>query len=109
MIKKVYEVYPLIYPSCASTMKIIAFIQDHKVIDKIIHHLNLSVQAERPPSPHVAQHVLLMAVEDSGGISEGLCGCFLSTLREKSILFWIVLQFISICLSCLSLNMSFRM
>ena len=32
-------------------------------------------------------------------ISEGLCGCFLSILREKSIPLWFVLQFMLIYLS----------
>jgi hypothetical protein len=30
-------------------MKIITFIEDHKVIDKIIVHLKLTFMAERPP------------------------------------------------------------
>jgi len=61
MIRKVYEVDPLICPSCGGQMKIIAFIEDHKVIDKIIGHLKLTFVAERPPPPQVAQHELLMA------------------------------------------------
>jgi len=33
-------------------MKIIYFIKDHKVIDKIINHLKLTFKAERPlPAP----------------------------------------------------------
>ena len=66
MIKKVYEVDPLICPSCGGQMKIIAFIEDHKVIDRIIRHLKLIFVAERPPPPQVAQHELLMAAEDRG-------------------------------------------
>lgn len=30
-------------------MSIISFIDDHKVIDKIIAHLELTFEAERPP------------------------------------------------------------
>jgi hypothetical protein len=66
IIKKVYEVDPLICPSCGGQMKIIAFIEDHKVIDRIIRHLKLIFVAERPPPPQVAQHELLMAAEDRG-------------------------------------------
>jgi len=47
-------------------MKVISFIKDHKVIDKIIDHLKLSFMAERPPPPHVLQQELLMAAEERG-------------------------------------------
>ncbi len=47
-------------------MKVIAFIEDNKVIDNIISHLKLSFQAERPPPPQVVQQELLMATEESG-------------------------------------------
>jgi len=48
MIKKVYEIDPLLCPKCAGRMKVISFIQDYAVIDKIINHLKLSFIAERP-------------------------------------------------------------
>jgi len=50
----------------SAEMKIIAFIEDHAVIDKIIDHLKLTFQAERPPPPQVIQQELLMAAEESG-------------------------------------------
>jgi len=49
MIRNVYEVNPLLCPECGAEMKIIAFIEDPEVIDKIISHRNLAFQAERPP------------------------------------------------------------
>jgi len=49
MIKKVYDVDPLICPSCGGQMRIIAFIEDHNAIDRIIRHLKLTFAAERPP------------------------------------------------------------
>lgn len=49
MIKKVYEINPLICPKCGGTMRIVSFIEDHKVIDKTIKHLKLTFKAERPP------------------------------------------------------------
>jgi len=52
MIKKVYEIDPLICPQCGGTRRIVTFIEDHKVIDKIIKHLNLTFKAARPPPPH---------------------------------------------------------
>jgi len=66
MIRKVYVVDPLLCPSCGGRMKIVAFIEEPKVIDRIIRHLELSFEAERPPPPHHVQQELLMAAEESG-------------------------------------------
>jgi len=66
MIRKVYEIDPLLCPSCGGKISIISFIEEPKVIDKIIHHLKLSFQAERPPPPQVVQHELLLAAEEIG-------------------------------------------
>ena len=63
MIKKVYEVDPLICPKCAGQMRIIAFITDYSAVDRIITHLKLTFAAERPPPPQAAQQQLLMAAE----------------------------------------------
>jgi len=82
MIGKVYEANPLICPQCGGRMPacalhlstvptaqvdadrtIISFIEDHKVIDKIINYLKLTFKAERP-SPPESQTQLLMAAED---------------------------------------------
>ena len=54
MIKKGYEIDPLACPKCGGTMRIVSFIKDYKVIDKIINHLKLTFKAERPP-PSQAQ------------------------------------------------------
>ena len=47
-------------------MKVISFIEDHKVIDKIIAHLKLIFMAERPPPSQVVQQELMMAAEERG-------------------------------------------
>jgi len=47
-------------------MKVISFIEDHKVIDKIIAHLKLIFMAERPPPSQFVQKELLMAAEERG-------------------------------------------
>ena len=47
-------------------MSIISFIEDHKVIERIIRHLELTFEAERPPPPHNVQQEFLMAAEESG-------------------------------------------
>jgi len=83
MIRKVYETDPLLCPRCGGQMpacaclhavthrqalhadrSIIAFIEDHKVIDKIIAHLKLTFHAERPPPPRVLQQELLIEAEE---------------------------------------------
>ncbi|MDH7512828.1 MAG: hypothetical protein QHH14_07780 [Clostridiales bacterium] len=63
MIRKVYEVNPLTCPQCQGEMRIIAFLTDYAVVDRIINHLNLTFVAERPPPPHIAHQELLMASE----------------------------------------------
>ena len=63
MIRKVYEVDPLTCPKCGATMKIIAFLTDYAVVDRIIDHLKLTFVAERPPPPQVAFQEYLMAAD----------------------------------------------
>ena len=66
MISKVYEVDPLHCPTCGGQMRIISFIEEPKTIDRIIHHLKLTFETERPPPPRCIQQELLMAAEESG-------------------------------------------
>ena len=66
MIRKVYEVDPLLYPRCGGQMRIIAFITDYAVVDRIINHLKLTFVAERPPPPHMVYQEVLMAAEAGG-------------------------------------------
>jgi hypothetical protein len=42
MIRKVYEVDLLVCPQCGAIMKIIAFLTDFSVVDRIVHHLKLT-------------------------------------------------------------------
>jgi ribosomal protein S27E len=65
MIRKVYEVNPLTCPKCGGVMKVISFLTDYPVVDRIIHHLNLTFVAERPPPPHIVYQEVLMAAETS--------------------------------------------
>jgi len=65
MIRKVYEVDPMLCPQCGGTIRIIAFLTDYAVVDRIIDHLNLTFVAERPPPPHIACQEVLMAAEAS--------------------------------------------
>ena len=50
LIKAVYEVDPLKCPKCGGTMKIVAFIEESKIIEKILRHCELWKEpAPRPP------------------------------------------------------------
>jgi len=59
----VYEVDPLICPKCDGEMRVVAFIKDYRIIDKIIKHLKLTFIGERLPPPQ-AQPQLAMAAEE---------------------------------------------
>jgi len=52
LIKRVYEVDPLLCPKCGGEMRIIAFIIDHDVVDAILrHHAKAEARSPRgPPS-----------------------------------------------------------
>ena len=65
MIRKVYEVDPLVCPKCQGRMRIIAFLTDFSMVDRIIHHLKLTFVADKPPPPQVVFQKLLMAAEAS--------------------------------------------
>ena len=45
-------------------MKVVAFITDYQVVDRIIDHLKLTFAAEKPPPSHVFTEVALMAAEE---------------------------------------------
>jgi len=66
MIRKVYELNPLSCPKCQGEMRVIAFLTDYAVIDRIIKHFKLTFHAERPPPPQSVQQELLIAAEEHG-------------------------------------------
>ena len=55
LIKKVWEVDPLLCPSCGATMKMIAVIDKAEVIEKILTHIGLWVEDERGPPAEIKQ------------------------------------------------------
>ena len=63
MIRKVFEVDPLVCDQCGGQMKVIAFITDYAVVDRIISHLKLTFVAERPPPPHVVSQQFFLDSE----------------------------------------------
>ena len=50
---------------CGGTMKVVAFIIEHAVVDRIIDHLGLTFVADKPPPFHVFAEVALMAADES--------------------------------------------
>ena len=46
-------------------MRIMAFLTDYSVVDRIINHLKLAFVASKPPPPQVAYQEVLMAAETS--------------------------------------------
>jgi hypothetical protein len=66
VIRKVCEVDPMLCPRCGSTMKVIAFLTDFSVIDRIIRHLKLMSVADNPPPPRIAYQEVLMTAEAGG-------------------------------------------
>jgi hypothetical protein len=46
-------------------MKVIAFLTDFSVVDRIINHLKLTSVASQPPPPHIAYQEVLMAAQAS--------------------------------------------
>jgi hypothetical protein len=51
LIKRIYEVDPLVCPSCGSEMKVVAFISEHEVVDKILRHLKRLNERARERGP----------------------------------------------------------
>ncbi len=65
MIRKVYEVDPMLCPKCGGTMKVVAFLMEYVVVDRIIEHLKLTFVAAKPPPPQAASQELFRAAETS--------------------------------------------
>ena len=63
MIKKVYELGPSICQECHGEMRVIPFLTDYVVVDRIINHLRMPFTAERPPPEQIARQQLLMEAE----------------------------------------------
>jgi len=55
----------MVCPKCGGTMKIIAFITEYAVADRVIDHLKLKFAAAKPPPCHVFEQVAFAATEES--------------------------------------------
>jgi len=67
MIRKVYEVDPMVCPRCGGAMKVVAFLTEHAVVDRIIEHLKLAFVAAKPPPPESAFQELLWEADPPAG------------------------------------------
>ena len=60
LIQKVYEVDPLICPACGGTMRIVSFITERDVIDRILSHLGKVLErAHSPPKGAVSAELIV--------------------------------------------------
>ncbi len=65
LIQKIYNVDPLLCPNCSGTMRIISFIEDDEIIEKILRHLGLwETRNHDPPAPN-ATHIPELTYDDS--------------------------------------------
>ncbi|MGB8951352.1 MAG: acid--CoA ligase [Candidatus Aminicenantales bacterium] len=53
----------MVCPQCGATMKIVAFLTDYAVVDRILNRLKLTFVADKPPPPCIVYQELLMAAE----------------------------------------------
>ncbi len=74
-------------------MTIVSFIEDHRVVDRIIRHLKLTFDAERPPQPHNIQQEPLMTAEEKEEYFCGLSRLLFVDLRTESIFNLLVWRF----------------
>jgi hypothetical protein len=59
----------MLCPKCSGPTKVVAFITEYAVVDRIIDHLKLTFVADKPPPSHVFIEVALMEAEGSGSLS----------------------------------------
>jgi hypothetical protein len=66
--KKIHPKNPvvMICPKCGGPIKVVAFITEYAVVDRIMEHLKLTFATEEPPPCHVFEQDALMAAEESG-------------------------------------------
>ncbi len=68
LIRKIYEVDPLVCPQCQHTMKIVAFIGEDAIIHKILKHLGLWETRSHSPPPSWAYEKTIYADEPTSSV-----------------------------------------
>ena len=93
MIRKVFEVDPLLCSRYGGQMRIIAFLTDYAVVDRIINHFKLTFVEAKPPPSQVVSQQLLMAAEASAAFFPAMSNSLLllTSLRAEiySFLRWL--------------------
>jgi hypothetical protein len=64
LIQRIYEVDPLLCPKCQGAMRIISFIEDESLIQKILKHLGIQTRNHDPPTP-APSHIPELTYDDS--------------------------------------------
>ena len=65
LVQKIYEVDPLLCPKCQGTMKIISFIEELDLIEKILCHLDLWDIRNHDPPQKVSDHILELVSDEA--------------------------------------------
>ena len=65
LIQKIYKVDPLLCPKCLGTMKIISFIDQDALIERILRHLGLWETRNHGPPAKSATHIPELIYDDS--------------------------------------------
>ena len=65
LIQKIYEVDPLVYLKCPGSMKIVAFIEELDVIEKILRHLDLWDIRNHDPPQKVSDYILELVCDEA--------------------------------------------
>jgi hypothetical protein len=55
----------MVCPKCRGTMKVVSFLTEYAVVDRIIEHLRFRSGAYKPPPSHVLEQVARTAAEES--------------------------------------------
>jgi hypothetical protein len=65
LIKKIYEVAPLVCPKCQGAMRVISVIEDPLIIKKILKHLGLWETRNHDPPPENSSYIPELTYDDS--------------------------------------------
>ena len=65
LIQKIYEVDPLVCPKCHGKMKIIRFIEEFDIIEKILGHLDLWDIHNHDPPQKVSDYILELFCDEA--------------------------------------------
>ncbi len=66
LIQRIYEVDPLVCPKCQGTMRIISFIEELDIIEKILRHLDLWDIRNYDPPKKISNYILEWVCDESG-------------------------------------------